>query len=143
MATTSTRLDEIERLRDSLRGAFADIGDMRQGSLFSYHGKCGKAGCHCTSKDSPGHGPYWRLTREVEGKTITRNIPDGPCLEQTRVQIQEYQRFRELVQRFTEVSVQLCEGKLQAPQAASEGAAKKGASERNLKRRSRTKSKTS
>ena len=42
--------------------SFADIGDLRQGSLRAQYRKCGKPNCHCAGEGAQGHGPYWLLT---------------------------------------------------------------------------------
>jgi hypothetical protein len=63
----------------------------------------------------------------VEGKTHTKIIP-AAAVPQTLEQITEYRRFRRLIRELVDVSEQLCDDQLEAPQAASTEAAKKGAS---------------
>ena len=89
-----------------------------------------------------GHGPSWSLTREVGGKTVTRVIPAG-AVAQTREQIAEHRRFRALARELVETSEQLCDAKLEAGEATSDEAAKKGASKKPSARRSRRRSKRS
>src|SRR5437867_7065453 len=91
---------ELEQHRERLRDALASVGDLRPGSLVQRRHKCGKPTCHCAQKDSAGHGPSWVLTRAVGGKTVTKGIPVGSAMHQTREQIEEYRRFRALVQQF-------------------------------------------
>lgn len=130
MPTHPDKLHVLARRRDELRARLAQVGDMRPGSLTERYRRCGKAGCHCASKGSDGHGPSWSLTREVKGKTVTRIIPPQ-AVARTREQIAEYRRFRGLVRELVETSEQLCDAKLEVPEAASaEEAAKKGGSKR-------------
>lgn len=83
------------------------IHDLRPGSLVARFRKCGKRSCHCTHKGDKGHGPSYSLTHPIVGKTITHIIPIGPAVDRTREQLDEYHRFRELVQRLVTVSEQI------------------------------------
>jgi hypothetical protein len=117
-----------------LKARIAEVGDLRPGSLVERYRRCGKAGCHCAGIGEAGHGPSWSLTREVGGKTVTRVIPAG-AVTQTREQIAEYRRLRALVRELVETSEQLCDAKLEAGEAASDEATKKGASRKLSRRR--------
>ena len=135
-------LEALEKRRSELKAKLAEVGDMRPGSLVERYRRCGKAGCHCAGEGDPGHGPSWSLTREVAGKTVTRVVP-ATAVAQTREQIAEHRRYRDLVRDLVETSEELCDAKLRAPAAASQEAAKKGASKRPSKRRSSPRSKRS
>ncbi len=137
------KLQGLRRRREELKEKLSAIGDMRRGSLVGRYRKCGKPNCHCASAEAAGHGPSWSLTRDVGGKTATTVIPVGPAVQQTREQIAEYRRFRELTRELVEVSEFLCDAQLKAPEAASDEAAKKGASRRRSKPRSSPRSRRS
>ncbi len=129
-------LAALEKRRSELKAKLAEIGDMRPGSLVERYRRCGKATCHCAGKGSAGHGPSWSLTREVAGKTVTRVVP-VTAVAQTRAQVAEHRRFRELVRDLVDASERVCDAKLQPPEAASEAeAAKKGGSKRRSRPRS-------
>src|SRR5207248_5234827 len=55
------------------------------------------------------------------GKTVTRIIPPGPAMDQTRRQLEEYHRYRQLVQQLLTVSEQICDCQLRHPEPESEG----------------------
>lgn len=112
-------LASLRLKREQLTAAIAQIGDMRPGSLVARFRKCGKASCHCAKKGAKGHGPSYSLTHPVAGKTITHVIPAGPAVEVTQRQLDEYHRFRELVQQLIRVSEQICELQLRQPTASS------------------------
>ena len=143
MCPVSPGLDDLEKQRERLRAALAAIGELRPGSLVERHHKCGKPGCHCARKDSSGHGPSWVLTRAVAGKTVTRGIPGGAAVQRTRGQIEEYRRFRALVQQFIDVNEKLCDARTQISRAASLEAAEKGGSKQRSRRRSPKRSRSS
>ena len=102
-------LDALLRQRDQLKSQLAAVGDMRPGSLVARFRKCGKPACRCAKKGDPGHGPSWSLTHASAGKTITHVIPAGPAVERTREQIDEYHRFRQLVQQLIAISERVCD----------------------------------
>jgi hypothetical protein len=118
--TTSSDLDALALRRDQLKSQLAQIGEMRPGSLVARFRKCGKASCRCAKKGAQGHGPSYSLTHPVAGKTVTRIIPAGPAVEQTRHQLEEYHRFRELIQQLVAVSEQICDWQLRHPQPETE-----------------------
>jgi hypothetical protein len=95
--------------REQIKSELAHIGDMRPGSLVPRFRRCGKPSCHCAKKGEKGHGPSYSLTHTVEGKTVTRIIPAGEAVERTRQQLDEYHRFRGLVQQLVSVSEQICD----------------------------------
>ena len=134
------RDDPIRKLRqrrDALRAALAQVADMRPGSLVERYRRCGKPNCHCAREGERGHGPSFSLTHAVKGKTVTKIIPPEAVVR-TRQQIEEYQQFRALGQELVDASERLCDAELRIPDAAaSTEGAKKGASRRRLKARSR------
>jgi hypothetical protein len=107
------------------------MDDLRPGSLVERFRKCGKPTCHCAKPDSPGHGPSYSLTREVEGKTVTKVIP-RPAVEQTRRQIVEYKRFRDLTRKFVEVSEKICDAHLHAAAGSASRELKKNGTQRGV-----------
>ena len=126
----SVDLASLRLKREQLTTAIAQIGDMRPGSLVARFRKCGKASCHCARKGAKGHGPSYSLTHPVAGKTITHVIPAGSAVEVTQRQLDEYHRFRELVQELIRVSEQICELQLRQPVTAERDDVKKNRARR-------------
>jgi hypothetical protein len=121
----SAEVTSLRLKRDQLTAAIAQIHDMRPGSLVARFRKCGKPSCHCAKKGAKGHGPSYSLTHPVAGKTVTHIIPAGPAVAVTRRQVEEYHRFRELVQQLIVVSEQICDLELRQPDASKEDRVKK------------------
>ena len=123
--------------RAELVGQLASVGQMRPGSLTLV-----RRWVHCAKPGDPGHGPELSLTRKRNGKTVTRLIrPDAEA--QTRAQIAECRRFRQLSQALLEVSSALCEARLAAgceQTAEPAETVKKGASKQRSRSRSTRKS---
>jgi hypothetical protein len=118
-------LERLEAKSADLKSGLARIGDMRPGSLIETYGKCGKPTCHCAKAGSRGHGPSWLLTRAVHGKTVSKRIPSGPAVEQSKQQVAEYQRFRDLTRELIEISDQICDLRLKDLEGVREAEAKK------------------
>lgn len=121
-------IEELERRRDALIGQLAAVGDLRPGSLVEMRRKCGKPRCHCARPGDPGH-PGWVLTRRVRGRTVTRGVPRA-ALEETRAQVAEHRRFRDLSRRLVEASEDLCRARLKAGRDAGRDAQKGGSAGR-------------
>lgn len=139
MGPSTPPIDALARQRDALRAQLVSVGDMRPGSLVARYRKCGKPSCRCAGQGERGHGPSWSLTHAVEGKTHTKIIP-AAAVPRTLEQITEYRRFRRLIRELVDVSEKLCDDQLEAPQAASTEAAKKGASKAPSSPRSKPRS---
>jgi hypothetical protein len=107
----STSVSELEAQRERLKLQLSGLGDLRPGSLVERYRKCGKPNCHCAQPDEPGHGPSWSLTHDVQGKTTTRIIPKA-FVPQTREQIAEYQRLRQLTSNLVEVNEMICDARI-------------------------------
>ena len=132
-------LENLQKRRQEVLSELAAIDDLRPGSLVERYRKCGKPNCHCANEPGGGHGPSWSLTRTVAGKTVTRVIPVA-AVAQTREQIAEYHRFKELTNELIEVSTQICDARLRLNKASSETAqAEKGGSKKRLKAKLRSK----
>ena len=129
-------IDQLIQRRDELLQQITQIKDMRQGTLIPRYRKCGKPTCHCAKDGSPGHGPSWSLTKDVNGKTVTKIIPKGPAVEWTQEQIGEFKRYRMLSRELVEVNEKICDAKLETWKAGADATAQKGASKPNLPQQS-------
>jgi hypothetical protein len=107
----STSISELENSRERLKRQLSGLGDLRPGSLVERYRKCGKPNCHCARSDDAGHGPSWSLTRDVKGRTATKIIPEA-LVPQTREQIAEYHRLRDLTRDLVEVNEKICEARI-------------------------------
>jgi len=104
----SDSLPQLEAKRTDLFRQLAAVGDFRRGSISSTSGKCGKSNCHCSKPDSRGHGPNFRLTRRVEGKTVTETFSSAAALRKAQLEVTEFHRFQELYAEIIEVSEKIC-----------------------------------
>jgi len=101
-------LADLEGRRASVQAQIAQLGDMRSGSITGTGGRCGNPNCHCHRAGDPGHGPYSRLTRKVDGKTVTETFFSPASLAKAQREVAEYHCFRELSGQLLEVNEQIC-----------------------------------
>ncbi len=102
-------LVDLESRRAAVQSQIAQLGDMRSGSITGTSGRCGNPNCHCHRAADPGHGPYYRLTRKVNGKTVTETFPSPASLAKARREVAECQRFRELGDQMLDINEQICQ----------------------------------
>ena len=80
----SDSLSVLEAQRAQTQLQISRLGDMRSGSITSTGGRCGNPGCHCHQPDDSGHGPFYRLTRKVNGKSLIETFSTPAALRRPR-----------------------------------------------------------
>ena len=100
---------DLESRRAAVQSQIAQLGDMRSGSITATGGRCGNPNCHCRRAGDPGHGPYYRLTRKLGGKTVTETFNSPASLAKAEREVAECQRFRELGDQLLDVNERICE----------------------------------
>jgi len=101
-------LPALEAKRSEILRKIGGLGDMRSGSITTTGGRCGNPACHCRSEGDPGHGPFYRLTRKIRGKTVTETFATPLALRKAQSEVAEFHRFRELSQSLLEVNEEIC-----------------------------------
>jgi hypothetical protein len=101
-------LVELEQRRGSVLSQILQLGDFRSGSVTPISGRCGKPNCHCHQAGQPGHGPNVRLTRKVNGKTVSESFSSVAELSKVRREVEAFHRFRQLCQELLQVNERIC-----------------------------------
>ena len=101
-------LARLEQQRSAVLSEMVQLGDFRSGSITSISGRCGKASCRCHQPNQPGHGPNFRLTRKLQGKTVSETFASGAQLRKAQREVEAFHRFRQLSQRLLEVNEKIC-----------------------------------
>ena len=101
-------LTTLEQQRSSLLTQILKLGDFRSGSITAIQGRCGKPNCHCHQPNQPGHGPNFRLTRKVQGKTVSESFSSAAELRKAQREVEAFHRFRQLSQELLEVNERIC-----------------------------------
>ena len=104
----SDSLADLEQQRTAVLAQIVEVGDFRSGSISAISGRCGRPNCRCHLPNQPGHGPNFRLTRKVEGKTVSETFPTAAELRKAQREVEAYHRFRQLSQELLEVNERIC-----------------------------------
>jgi hypothetical protein len=128
-------------VRDLAR-VLAEPRPMRRGTLAVRYLRCNKPGCPCADRADARHGPYSSVVRVVDGRTRSRHVPADRVAELRR-QVESGQQFRKHVEAYWQACEQWADTRLEAPEAVSQEAAKKGGSKKPSARKSRPRSKRS
>ncbi|MBZ5705907.1 MAG: hypothetical protein LAN63_11170 [Acidobacteriia bacterium] len=101
-------LAQLEKQRTELFRQIIRLGDFRRGSVTTTSGKCGKPVCHCARPNDPGHGPSFRLTRKVQGKTVTETFDSPVDLRKAQREVETFHRFQELCAELIAINERIC-----------------------------------
>jgi hypothetical protein len=101
-------LSDLEQQRSAILEQMRRLPDFRSGSITATRGTCGKPTCRCHQPHHPGHGPNYRLTRKVKGKTVTETFASSAELHKAQREVEAYHRFRELAQALLEINERIC-----------------------------------
>jgi hypothetical protein len=104
-------LSALEQQRSSILTQILELSDFRSGSITAINGRCGKPNCHCHRPGQPGHGPNFRLTRKVNGKTVSESFSSAAELRKAQREVKAYHRFRQLSQELLEVNESICQAR--------------------------------
>ena len=102
-------LATLEADRSKLLEEFLRLGDLRHGSITATVRKCGKPSCHCAKANDPGHDPQFRLTRKVNGKTVTESFPNPAALRKAQQEVSEFRRLQKLNEELVGINVKICD----------------------------------
>jgi hypothetical protein len=104
----SEPLAVLELQRSRILMQILELGDFRGGSITAINGRCGKPNCRCHQPNQPGHGPNFRLTRKVDGKTVSESFASAAELRKAQREVETFPRFRQLSQELLEVNDAIC-----------------------------------
>jgi hypothetical protein len=105
----SDPLAGLEQQRSGILTRILELGDFRSGSITAIQGRCGKSTCHCHRPNQPGHGPNFRLTRKINGKTVSETFSSAAELRKAQREGEAFHRFRQLSQELLEVNERICQ----------------------------------
>jgi hypothetical protein len=101
-------LAELEQHREAIVQQIAQLGDFRPGSVTSTSGRCGQPDCRCHQPGQPGHGPNFRLTYKVKGKSISESLPTPAAIHKAEREVAEFRKFRQLSREFVQTNTEIC-----------------------------------
>jgi hypothetical protein len=97
---------EIARRIEAIKRSLTKLGLMHPGSLSEQDNVCGKPRCRCKDPRKPRrHGPYYQLGLTWRGKSTSRFVRPEQVTE-IRRKVENYKRFRELVNEWVDLAVE-------------------------------------
>jgi hypothetical protein len=105
----SEPLPALEKDRSEVLRRIADVGDLRPGSIVEVMARCGKSNCHCAQPGDPGHGPHFRLTHKVKGKTVAETLASPAALRKAQREVAEFRKFQQLSAQLVELNEAICQ----------------------------------
>ena len=113
-------LAELEQRREAITAQFGQLDDLRPGSVTSTSGRCGKPDCHCHQPGQPGHGPNFRLTYKVKGKSISESLPTPAAIHKAEKEVAEFRKFQRLSREFVQTNTEICRARPVEPEPQTE-----------------------
>ncbi|HEY6293482.1 MAG TPA: DUF6788 family protein [Terriglobia bacterium] len=101
-------LPALEGERSRWLEDISKLGDFRSGSITSVVRRCGKPNCHCARPQGAGHGPDFRLTYKVNGKTRTESLPTPAARHKAEREVAEFRKFQQLSRTLVETNAAIC-----------------------------------
>lgn len=101
-------LPALEGERTHLLEDLSKLGDFRSGSVTSVVRRCGKPNCHCARPQDAGHGPDFRLTYKLNGKTRTESLPTPAARHKAEREVAEFRKFQQLSRALVETNAAIC-----------------------------------
>ena len=106
------RLRVLEGQIKRVKGELQRLGDLRPGSLSEQYNVCGNPNCRCKESPANRHGPYYQLSFTRNGRSRTKFVRKQD-LREVKIQLKNYGRLRSLVDRWIELSTELCQLRLE------------------------------
>jgi hypothetical protein len=104
----SESAEALEKDRSEVLQQITQLGDFRPGSIVGTMGRCNKPNCHCAQPGDPGHGPSFRLTAKVKGKTVAETLSSPAAVRKAQREVEEFRRFQRLSDELIAVSEKIC-----------------------------------
>ncbi len=101
-------LAALEKDRSEVVHQITQLGDFRPGSIRGVMGRCSKPNCHCAQASDPGHGPNFRLTAKVDGKTVAETLSSAAALRKAQREVDAFRYFQRLSADLIAVNEKIC-----------------------------------
>ena len=113
-------LPDLEQRREVIAQRIAQLGDLRPGSITTTSGRCGKPECRCHQPGQPGHGPNFRLTYKIDGKTVSEALSTRAAIQKAEREVEEFRKFQQLTREFLGTNAEICRWRPVEEEAATE-----------------------
>jgi hypothetical protein len=98
----------LEQQRSSILVQILELGDFRSGSITAIKRSLRKTKLPLSSAEPFRPRPNFRLTRKVDGKTVSESFSSAAELRKAEREVETFHRFRQLSQELLEVNEAIC-----------------------------------
>lgn len=126
---TAQRLRPYREQVRRLAARLAGTGFLTKGTVIRHFARCGNPDCRCQRDPAQRHGPYYRWSTKVAGKTVTRHLGD----EEGRLYLEwiaERRRVRHILDQIERLSEKAAAAALEVPDHGKARAARSRPSRR-------------
>ena len=103
---TNTSASELKSEIVEIKKKLMALGAMHPGSISLQYQACGNPNCKCMDPKHPQrHGPFHKLSYVYKGKTGCRFVR-AACADEVIRRVAVYKKFRALIDRWIELSIQ-------------------------------------
>jgi len=110
-------LERLRPYRERVRRLAAELARtefLKKGTVIRHYARCGNPNCRCQRDPVQRHGPYYRWSTKVAGKTVTRHLSD----EEGRLYldwIANRRRVRQIIDQIERISERAAAIALEVP----------------------------
>ena len=97
---------QIEARIERIKREIVKLDRIHPGSLSEQYNVCGQPQCRCKAKPPKRHGPYHQVSFTWRGKNTSRFVRKDDLARVKRL-LTNYQRLRELMDEWIELSMEL------------------------------------
>ncbi|MBI4171242.1 MAG: hypothetical protein HY511_00635 [Actinobacteria bacterium] len=111
---TAERLQPYRERVRRLAAELAQTGFLTKGTVIRHYARCGNPDCRCQRDPAQRHGPYYRWSTKVAGKTVTRHLGD----DEGRLYVEwiaNRQRVRQIIDQIERISERAAAAALDLP----------------------------
>lgn len=102
----------LEREIAEIKNKLMKLGDIHPGSLTKQYNICGNPACKCKDPHDPKkHGPYYQISFVHNKKSTSRFVKENLVAE-TKHQLANYKKFKQLVEAWKIAATKLSQLKL-------------------------------
>jgi hypothetical protein len=105
-------IKELEKEISNIKDKLMSLGNMHPGSLTKQYNICGNPDCRCKDLHNPKkHGPYYQVSF-VHNKKSTSRFVKKELVSETKTQLANYKKFKQLVEEWKIAATKLSQLKL-------------------------------
>ena len=109
---TEEKIMKLQARIDRIHAQLLKLGPLRSGGLTQQYNVCGTPGCACKRDPKKRHGPYHILRTKTKTKDGTKYVKKD-FVRMVQGHLAAHKKMRELIDRWVDLSAQICDLQMQ------------------------------